>query len=84
MPDRCPRCNRKMDDIAMWRPVNIGDDDPIHVCMDCAKEADLIDKRFAEACAKAKKIWLGDVATILPSPPAQTPARYKVRYRDYP
>jgi len=62
MPDRCPRCNRKMDRIAIWAPVKIGDDDPVHVCMTCFKEAKHIDKVFAEACARAKRKWLHDTS----------------------
>jgi len=75
MPDRCPRCNRKMDNIAMWWPVNTGNDDPIHVCGECAKEAEQIDKAYAEECTKAKRIWLGDVnikTDVLPTDPCAT------------
>ena len=50
-----------MDNIAVWLPVTIGNDDPIHVCMNCFKEAGLISKAYAEACAQAKRIWLGDI-----------------------
>ena len=74
MKDRCPRCNEKVDDIAMWGPVKIGDDDPVHVCLTCHKEAGQIDKAYAEACDRAKRIWLGDInfetSTILPKRPS--------------
>ena len=56
MPNRCPRCNRKMEDIAAWWPVKL-DNVTVHVCSSCYKEASQIDKAFADACAKAKRVW---------------------------
>lgn len=73
MPDKCPRCGRKMDNIAMWWPVNIGEDEPIHVCKDCAKEAEYIDEAYADACARAKRKWYLtpsiEIDTLLPNTP---------------
>ena len=62
MKDRCPRCKRGMDNIAMWGPVKIGDADPVHVCLACFEEAEYIDKVFAEACTRAKRKWLHDTS----------------------
>lgn len=70
MPDKCPRCGREMEAIAAWWPVKINDEDPeleyvVHVCGQCYKDAELIDKAFAEACAKAKYTWLYDTSIEL-------------------
>ncbi len=61
MPARCPRCKREMDSIAAWWSVKIDDDETIHVCGSCHEEATHIDKVFAEACTRAKRIWYSDV-----------------------
>jgi len=65
MYEICQRCNGKMDDEAVENPVRIDDEDPeleyvVPVCKQCREDAALIDKAFAEACAKAKLIWLRD------------------------
>lgn len=65
MPDRCPRCNRKMTDLAIWRPVDLGSGDTSHVCIACAEEAELIDKAYSEACAHAKRIWIKDTSITI-------------------
>lgn len=57
MPDRCPRCDRAMEAIAAWWPVKIDKEKTVHVCGYCHREADQIDTAFAEACARAKRIW---------------------------
>lgn len=61
MPDRCPRCNRKMEAMSAWWPVKIDKEKTVHVCWSCHKEAEHIDKVFADTCARVKRKWYQDI-----------------------